>query len=78
MTVYVDDYRVQATVGRISARWSHLFVAPDGDIEELHALAARIGLRRSWFQAKGWPRGATTTSSTPGAPQRSKPGQYPL
>jgi hypothetical protein len=56
MTVYVDDYRVQATVGRISARWSHLFVAPDGDIGELHALAARIGLRLSWFQAKGWPR----------------------
>lgn len=56
MTVYVDDVRIPATVGRISARWSHMFVAPDGDIEELHALAARIGLRRSWFQAKGWPR----------------------
>jgi hypothetical protein len=56
MTVYVDDYRVRATVGRISARWSHMFVAPDGDIEELHAMAARIGLRRSWFQDKPWPR----------------------
>ena len=56
MTVYVDDYRVPATVGRITARWSHLFVAPDGDIAELHALAARIGLRRAWFQDKPWPR----------------------
>jgi hypothetical protein len=56
MTVYVDDYRVQATVGRITARWSHMFVAPDDDIGELHALAARIGLRRSWFQDKPWPR----------------------
>jgi hypothetical protein len=56
MTVYVDDYRVPATVGRISARWSHLFVAPDGDIGELHDLAARIGLRRAWFQDKPWPR----------------------
>src|SRR4051794_14083770 len=56
MTVYVDDYRVPAQVGRISARWSHMFVAPDGDLEELHALAARIGLRRSWFQDKPWPR----------------------
>jgi hypothetical protein len=56
MTVYVDDWRQQATVGRISARWSHMFVAPDGDLADLHAMAARIGLRRSWFQAKGWPR----------------------
>lgn len=28
----------------------HLFT--DGPIEELHALAAGIGMRRSWFQAK--------------------------
>jgi Protein of unknown function (DUF4031) len=55
MTVYVDDWRQKATVGRITARWSHLTVGPDDDIEELHALAARIGLRRSWFQDKPWP-----------------------
>ena len=56
MTIYVDDYRVPARVGRLNARWSHLSVGPDDDIAELHAFAARIGLRRSWFQAKGWPR----------------------
>lgn len=56
MTVYVDDYRVPASVGRLSGRWSHLFAGPDDDIAELHAFAERIGLRRSWFQAKGWPR----------------------
>jgi Protein of unknown function (DUF4031) len=56
MTVYVDDWRQKATVGRITARWSHLTVGPDDDIGELHALAARIGLRRSWFQDKPWPR----------------------
>ncbi len=56
MTVYVDDFRVTARVGRVSARWSHLFVAPDGDLGELHALASQIGLRRSWFQDKPWPR----------------------
>jgi hypothetical protein len=56
MTVYVDDFRVEARVGRLTARWSHLFADPDGDIAELHALAARIGLQRRWFQAKGWPR----------------------
>jgi hypothetical protein len=50
MTVYVDDFRVPARVGRLSGRWSHLFVdQPD----ELHAFAAQLGLRRSWFQDKG-------------------------
>lgn len=47
MTVYVDNYRVPATVGRIRARWSHLTAdTPD----ELHAFAARLGMRRDWFQ----------------------------
>lgn len=48
MTIYVDDWRQKARVGRISGRWSHLF--SDTCDEELHALAACIGLRRSWFQ----------------------------
>jgi Protein of unknown function (DUF4031) len=56
MTVYVDDVRIPARVGRLEARWSHLTVGPDDDIAELHAFAARIGLRRSWFQDKKWPR----------------------
>jgi hypothetical protein len=47
VTVYVDDMRRAATVGRIRARWSHL-IADDRD--ELHDFAARLGLRRSWFQ----------------------------
>lgn len=55
MTVYVDDWRQQATVGRLTARWSHLTVGPEDDIAELHAFALRIGLRRSWFQDKPWP-----------------------
>ena len=31
---------------------SHLFVAPETDIEELHAFALGIGLKRAWFQHK--------------------------
>ena len=50
MTVFVDDFRVPARVGRLSARWSHLTVEPDGDLGELHAFAAQIGLKKSWFQ----------------------------
>lgn len=50
MTVYVDDFRAPATVGRLKARWSHLTA---DNREELHAFATRIGLRRSWFQDKG-------------------------
>jgi hypothetical protein len=47
MTVYVDDARIPATVGRIRGRWSHLFADTE---DELHAFAAYIGLKRSWFQ----------------------------
>lgn len=57
MTVYVDNAGIAATVhdpgsGRhYRSRWSHLFC--DGDLDELHAFAARIGTRRTWFQ--DWP-----------------------
>ena len=58
MTVYVDDSNIQATVpnGRVShtSRWSHLFADTE---EELHAFAARLGLKRSYFQGgekHGW------------------------
>lgn len=47
MTVYVDDMRLLARVGRITARWSHLTADTP---EELHEFAAQIGLKRSWFQ----------------------------
>ena len=55
MTVYVDDSRIEATVGRYRSRWSHLF-SDSATYDELHAFAARLGLRRSWFQHKP-PRG---------------------
>ena len=47
MTVYVDDYRRPATVGQITARWSHLIADTR---PELHAFAKTLGLKRSWFQ----------------------------
>lgn len=43
MTVYVDDARI-AWRGR---RWCHLQA---DTLEELHAFAANIGLKREWFQ----------------------------
>ena len=49
MTVYVDNYRVPATVGRIRGRWSHLTA---DTTEELHEFADRLGHRREWFQAR--------------------------
>jgi Protein of unknown function (DUF4031) len=48
VTVYVDDARIPATVGRIKGRWSHLFA---DELTELHEFAVAIGLRRDWFQA---------------------------
>lgn len=46
MTVYVDepfDYPKHGT-------WCHMAVAVGDDIEELHRMAERIGLKRAWFQ----------------------------
>lgn len=49
MTVYVDNMRMPATVGSITAAWSHLTADTK---EELHAFARSIWLQRSWFQDK--------------------------
>ncbi|MFJ8687381.1 DUF4031 domain-containing protein [Micromonospora wenchangensis] len=49
MTVYVDNFRAPATVGRIRGRWSHLTA---DTVEELHEFADRLGHRREWFQAR--------------------------
>ncbi len=47
MTVYVDNAGIDATVGRLRSRWSHLTAdTPD----ELYEFADRLGLRREWFQ----------------------------
>jgi hypothetical protein len=61
VTVYVDDMRMEAQVGNIKARWSHLFAGLYDPVEELHELAAAIGLRRAWFQ---------------GPPKHPWPGQH--
>jgi Protein of unknown function (DUF4031) len=54
MTVYVDDMRLPARIGRHDCTWSHLFADTD---EELHAFAAKLGLKREWFQQgkRPWP-----------------------
>ena len=49
MAVYVDDWRMPARVGRLSARWSHLMA---DSREELDAFARRLGLRAEWVQDK--------------------------
>lgn len=50
MTVYVDNLRMPARVGRIQANWSHLTA---DSTEELLAFAAKVGLRPSWIQNPG-------------------------
>jgi hypothetical protein len=49
MTVYVDDFRMRARVGRLDARWSHLMA---DSRDELLSFADRLGLRRAWLQDK--------------------------
>lgn len=56
MTVYVDNWRQRAKLGRYPGLWSHLMVGPGDDLAELHEFAASIGMRREWFQDEPWPR----------------------
>jgi hypothetical protein len=51
VTVYVDDVVDWGAIARARGlrwtKWAHLIA---DDREELHAFAARLGLRRAWFQ----------------------------
>ncbi len=49
MAVYLDDWRQPARLGPVEDRWSHLVADTD---DELHAFAARLGMKREWFQHK--------------------------
>lgn len=56
MTIYVDKLTIYTQRAQPGAekyfgngkQSCHMFC--DGDLEELHVFAARIGMRRSWFQ----------------------------
>ena len=48
MAILVDELREYRDVRLPFSRWCHM--ATDGSFEELHEFAARLGLRRAWFQ----------------------------
>jgi hypothetical protein len=48
MSVYVDDAFAQGEWGR----WTGGGHMQGDTLDELHAMAARLGLERSWFQSK--------------------------
>jgi hypothetical protein len=52
VTVYVDDMRLRARVGRLDARWSHMLADSEGELVEF---ARRLGLRPDWIQHAGDP-----------------------
>jgi len=52
MTVYVDDMHATAMGAYGRMKMSHLVADTD---EELHAMAAKIGVARRWFQHPGEP-----------------------
>ena len=55
MAVYVDSEEILWR-GNL---WCHL--AAD-TLDELHSFASRLGLRKSWFQSKGYPHYDVTVS----------------
>ena len=48
MAILVDELREYPGAGLPFDSWCHM--ATDGSFAELHAFAARLGLRRAWFQ----------------------------
>ena len=54
MPIYVDEFfdwpgPVSPRAAKYGHRWSHLWCDPGAEAE-LHVLAGRIGLKRSWYQ----------------------------
>jgi hypothetical protein len=47
LTVYVDDWRQRATIRQRDDRWSHLLA---DDPDELHDMAARLGIPQRGYQ----------------------------
>jgi len=47
---HLRAYPASMTVGLPGRLWCHM--VSDLDAEELHAFAARLGLRRAWFQER--------------------------
>jgi alkanesulfonate monooxygenase SsuD/methylene tetrahydromethanopterin reductase-like flavin-dependent oxidoreductase (luciferase family) len=45
VTIYVDTLTEWPNANGL---WCHM--ATDGDLDELHAMADRVGLKRAWFQ----------------------------
>jgi hypothetical protein len=53
MAVYVDPMVDHGKrIGRAGPRWCHMIA---DSLDELHEMAARIGLKRGWFQPRSFP-----------------------
>jgi Protein of unknown function (DUF4031) len=59
VTVYVDDMFRPARVGRVNGVWCHMSA---DTLDELHEMAALIGMRREWFQPGRHPHYDVTKS----------------
>jgi hypothetical protein len=52
--ILVDELRTYPNGPRGMRHWCHLTDSED-DVDRLHAFAARLGLKRAWFQAGSRP-----------------------
>jgi len=48
VSIIVDELRTYTGRGRLSGQWCHM-LSDTGDMAELHAFAARLGLKREWL-----------------------------
>jgi hypothetical protein len=52
MTIYVDQIKtypnIKGQAARYGNRWCHMI--SDTSVDELHEFAARLGMKRAWFQ----------------------------
>ena len=50
--IYVDDLVLHATSPLGRREWCHMIA---DSLDELHAMASRIGMRPAWFQPRSFP-----------------------
>lgn len=49
MAIVVDSLLNYTDRGRLNGQWCHM-LSDTGNLDELHAFAAQLGLKRAWFQ----------------------------
>lgn len=49
MSIYIDNANIISS--KLRGNWCHMVAIPIADIDNLHLIANKIGLKREWYQS---------------------------